>query len=106
VVREACWRHMSFSLSTFTAEINGRPTIAFKTKWQAEADEISRGWINLHCGEITEEQIGGVAIPLAIKVRLASASERATLEAAGEEVDLYGDIEIVRLIDAKPFTVG
>jgi len=106
MVREECWRLMSFSLSTFTVEINGRPTIAFKTKWQAEADEISRGWINLHWGEITEERIGGVAIPLAIKVRLASASEGATLEAAGDEVDFYGDVKIVRLIEAKPFTVG
>jgi hypothetical protein len=74
--------------------------------WFIEADEISQGWINLHWGEITEEQIGGVAIPLAIKVRLASASERATLEAAGEDVDFYGDVGIVRLTDAKPFTVG
>lgn len=83
MVREECWRLMSFSLSTFTVEINGRPTIAFKAKWQAEADEISRGWINLHWGEITEERIGGVAIPLAIKVRLASASERATARSRG-----------------------
>jgi hypothetical protein len=93
---------MSFSLSTFTAEINRRSTIAFKAKWQAEAGEICRGWINLHWDEITKEQVGGVAIPLAIKVRLASASERARFEAAGDDVDFYGDVEIVRLIDARP----
>ena len=30
----------SFSFSTFTIEVDGVPTIAFRAKWYAEADDI------------------------------------------------------------------
>ena len=90
---------MSFSLSTFTVEINGTSTIAFQAKWQAEADEICRGWANLHWDEIAEERIGGIAIPPVIKVRLASAPEKAAYEAAGDHIEFFGDVKILKLID-------
>jgi hypothetical protein len=91
---------MSFSLSTFTVEINRMSTIAFQAKWQAEADEICRDWANLHGDEIAEGQIGGIAIARVIKVRLASAPEKAIFEAAGDDAEYIGDVKIVRLVDA------
>jgi hypothetical protein len=92
---------MNFSLSTFTIEIDGIPTIAFQTKWHAEADEICRGWVNLHREEIAEEQIGRIAIPRVIKVRLASEPEKAMFEDAGDDTEFLGDVKIVRFNDAE-----
>ena len=46
---------MSFSFSTFTIEVDGVPTIAFRAKWYAEADDICRGWANLNWDEIYAE---------------------------------------------------
>ena len=100
---------MSFSLSTFAVEINGTSTITFQAKWQAEADEICRGWVNLHWDEIAEEQIGGIAIAPVIKVRLASAPEKAAYyEPAADHIEFFGGVKIVKLIDvvAHPDQTG
>jgi hypothetical protein len=43
---------MSFSFSTFTVEIDGVPTISFRAKWYAEAEDICRGWANLNWDEM------------------------------------------------------
>jgi hypothetical protein len=92
---------MSFSLSTFTVEINGTPTIAFQARWHAEADDICRGWANLHWDEISSKGPGsGVALPPIIKVRLARAPEKAAYKLAVEDVQFYGEVKIVKLIDA------
>jgi hypothetical protein len=93
---------MSFSLSTFTVEINGTPTIAFQARWHAEADDICRGWANLHWDEISSKgPRSGVALPPIIKVRLARASEKAAYNVAGNDVEFYGEVKIVKLIDAS-----
>jgi hypothetical protein len=90
---------MSFSLTTFIVEINATPALAFQAKWQAEADEICRGWANLHWHAIAEEQIGGIAIPPVIKVRLASSPEKAAYhEPAADRIEFFGDVKIVKLI--------
>jgi hypothetical protein len=92
---------MSFSLSTFTVEINGTPTIAFQARWHAEADDICRGWANLHWDEISSKgPRSGVALPPIIKVRLARASEKTAYNVAGNDVEFYGKVKIVKLIDA------
>ena len=91
---------MSFSLSTFTVEINGTPTIAFQARWHAEADDICRGWANLHWDEISSKgPRSGVALPPIIKVRLARASEKAAYKASGDDVEFYGEMKIVKLVD-------
>jgi hypothetical protein len=91
---------MSFSLSTFTVEMNGIPTIAFQARWHAEADEICRGWANLHWDEISSKgPRSGVALPPIIKVRLARAPEKAAYKVAGDDVEFYGEVKIVKLID-------
>ncbi|THD50604.1 MAG: hypothetical protein E8A46_17430 [Bradyrhizobium sp.] len=93
---------MSFSLSTFTVEINGTPTIAFQARWHVEADDICRGWPNLHWDEISSKgPRSGVALPPIIKVRLARASEKAAYNVAGNDVEFYGEVKIVKLIDAS-----
>jgi hypothetical protein len=92
---------MSFSLSTFTVEINGSPTIAFQARWHADADDICRGWANLHWDEILSKgPRSGVALPPIIQVRLARASEKTAYNVAGNDVEFYGEVKIVKLIDA------
>jgi hypothetical protein len=92
---------MSFSPSTFTVEINGTPTIAFQARWHAEADDTCRGWANLHWDEISSKgPRSGVALPPIIKVRLARASEKTAYNVAGNDVEFYGEVKIIKLIDA------
>lgn len=38
---------VSFSLSTFTLDIDGKPMLVLRTKWQADANEICRAWYRL-----------------------------------------------------------
>ena len=80
---------MSFSLSTFTVEINAIPTIAFQAKWHAEAEEFGREWANLHWDKLSKDQHSP---PRIIKFRLASAIERAAYEAADHGVDFDGEV--------------
>jgi hypothetical protein len=92
---------MSFSLSTFAVEINGTPTIAFQARWHAEADDICRGWADLHWDEISSKgPRSGVALPPIIEVRLARASEKAAYNVAGSDVEFYGEVKVVKLVEA------
>jgi hypothetical protein len=83
-----------FSSSTFTVEINGIPTVAFQAKCHAEADEVGRGWAILHPDEHSNDPRGRLAMPPMIKVRLASAVEKAAHEAATN-----GEVKMVKLPD-------
>ena len=40
--------HMTYSISTFTIEIDGTATAVLQAKWHSEADEICRGWTQYH----------------------------------------------------------
>jgi len=94
--------YMSFSLSTFTVEIDGTPTGAFQAKWHAEADEICRGWVNLHSEEISaQETTRRPRLAPVIKVRLAFATEKSAYEAASDDTEFYGGVKIVKLIDTR-----
>ena len=91
---------MSFSLSTFAVEINGTPTIAFQARWHAEADDICKGWANLHWDEMSSKgPRSGVSLPPIIKVRLARVSEKAAYKVVGDDVEFFGEVKIVKLID-------
>jgi hypothetical protein len=91
---------MSFSLSTFAVEINGTPTIAFQARWHAEADDICKGWANFHWDEMSSKgPRSGVALPPIIKVRLARVSEKAAYKVVGDDVEFFGEVKIVKLID-------
>jgi hypothetical protein len=88
-----------FSPSTFTVEINGTPAVAFQTKWHAEADEVGRGWAISHPDEHSNDPSGRLAMPPMIKVRLASAVEKAAYEAATNDSEFYGEVKMVKLPD-------
>jgi hypothetical protein len=95
---------MSFSFSTFTVEIDGVPTIAFRAKWYAEANDICRGWANLNWDEIVaKDPTSCRALPPTVIVRLARASEKAAYDAA-VDVEFYGDAKIVELADRQSET--
>lgn len=91
---------MSFSLSTFTVEIDGRPTIVFQTKWQAEADEMCRSWVDTHWDEIAKTQINRIEVPIVLKVRLARAAEKAAYAAEAGNSEFLNGARIVSLIGA------
>jgi hypothetical protein len=92
---------MSFSLSTFTVEVDHSPAIAFQAKWQAEAEKVYREWLNSHWDELAKEGPGGVEWPPISKLRLARPSERAAYEADGNSLEFIGDVKIVKLIVAE-----
>jgi len=88
-----------FSSSTFTVEINGIPTVAFQAKWHAEANEVGRGWAILHPDEHSKDPRRRLAMPPMIKVRLASAVEKAAYEAPTNDSEFYGEVKMVKLTD-------
>src|ERR1700761_8887069 len=90
---------MTFSLSTFVVEVDARPVIAFQAKWQAEADQICRDWIDAHWQELTTKGASKIDFPPLFKLRLARTSERAAYEAGGSGVELFEDVPVVKLID-------
>jgi hypothetical protein len=90
---------MSFSLSTFTVELNGTPTIAFQVKWHAEADEICREWVQSHWDQVSTKGPYGTDLPPFVKVRLAHPPERAKYEAEGDGVEFCGEVKVVKLVD-------
>lgn len=93
---------MNFSLTTFVVEINAIPMIVFQAKWQAEADQISREWLNSRRDEFATKGPGGVDLAPVFKLRLAKQSERATYESESGNVEFVGDVKLVTLIHATP----
>ena len=89
---------MDFSPTTFTIEINGIPTVAFQSKWQADADQICRDWLHTHWDELTERGPAGVELPPIFKLRLARSSERQAYEVGGAGFEFCGVIRVVNLI--------
>jgi hypothetical protein len=88
---------VSFSLSTFTLDIDGKPVLVLRTKWQAEADEICRAWVQTHWGELTREGPYGTELPPAIRLRMARAAEKAAYERNAHSALLFHDVSIVML---------
>ena len=90
---------MSFSLSTFTIEINGFPTVAFQAKWQADADQTCRDWLHTHWDKLSACGPGGIELPPIFKLRLARPSEREAYEVGGTGFEFCGVVKVVNLIE-------
>ena len=72
------------------------PTIAFRAKWYAEADDICRGWANLNWDKIVANDPASCrSLPPTVIVRLAHAPEKAAYDTAGDDVEFYGDVKIL-----------
>jgi hypothetical protein len=83
---------VSFSLSTFTLDIDGKPMLVLRAKWQADADEICRAWVQAHWGEFTRQGPYGTELPPAIRLRMARAAEKAAFEANAHSALLFHDV--------------
>jgi len=92
---------VSFSLSTFTLDIDGKPRLVLRAKWQADADEICRAWVQAHWDELTSEGPYGAELPPAIRLRMARAAEKAAYETNAHSALLFHDVSIVMLTGAE-----
>jgi hypothetical protein len=92
---------VSFSLSTFTLDIDGKPRLVLRAKWQADADEICRAWVQAHWDELTREGPYGAELPPAIRLRMARAAEKAAYETNAHSALLFHDVSIVMLTAAE-----
>jgi hypothetical protein len=84
-----CEEAVSFSLSTFTLDIDGKPTLVLRAKWQADADEICRAWVQAHWDELTREGPYGTELPPAVRLRMARATEKAAYETNAHSALLF-----------------
>jgi hypothetical protein len=91
---------LSFSFSTFTLEIDGKPTLIFQAKWQAEADELSREWVQAHRDQLVTKDRYGNDFPPILKVRIAKSAEKAAYDVGAENAGVYRDVKVVKLVDA------
>jgi hypothetical protein len=97
---------MSYSSSSFTVEVNGVPAVVFQTKWHGKADEICRAWAHQHWDQLTTKgRHAGLELPPIIKLRLASADEKAAYEVASKGAEHHDGVKIVYLVDmtARPW---
>jgi hypothetical protein len=92
---------VSFSLSTFTLDIDGKPILVLRAKWQADADVICRAWVQAHWDELTREGPYGAELPPAIRLRMARAAEKAAYETNAHSALLFHDVSIVMLTGAE-----
>ena len=75
--------------------------IGFAAKWQADADEICRAWVQAHWDELTSEGPYGAELPPAIRLRMARATEKAAYETNAHSALLFHDVSIVMLTGAE-----
>jgi hypothetical protein len=90
---------VSFSNSTFTIELNGTATVAFRAKWQSEADDIGQGWIGYHWHQLPTKGPLGEDVPLVKKIRIARPAEKASYEAEGNSTEFYEGLKMVYLVE-------
>jgi hypothetical protein len=95
-----------YALSVFTLEVNGKPTLVFRTKWHIEAERIGRDWVYSHQDQILMKGPFGTKLPPLIKVRIARAAEREAFEADTDSLDIYDGVKVVRLIDGNEIRDG
>ena len=97
---------MSFTPSTFTLDIDGKPTLVLRTKWRVNAEEYCRAWVEAHQDELTTKGPYGSDLPLisrpAITLRMAHAAEKVAYEAGAHSAELYHDVSVVTLTDVGP----
>lgn len=94
---------MSFSLSTFTLEIDGKPTLVLRTKWRVNAEDYCRAWVQANRDELTTKRADELDLPLisrpAITLRMALAIEKAAYEASEQIAQVFHDVSVVKLTD-------
>jgi hypothetical protein len=94
---------VSFSLSTFTLDIDRKPTLVLRTKWRVNAEEYCRALVEAHRDELTTKGPYGSDLPLisrpAITSRMARAVEKAAYEASAHNAQLFHDVSVVMLTD-------
>ncbi|WP_156898824.1 hypothetical protein [Bradyrhizobium erythrophlei] len=91
---------MSFSPSTFTLEINGKPMLVFQTKWQVDADELCRDWVKSHWAQLVSKDRYGNDVPPILKIRMARSTEKSAYDAAAESAEPFRDVKVVGLAAA------
>src|ERR1700759_4114744 len=89
---------MDFSLTTFTIEVNGVPTVTFQSKWQADADQICRDWLHTHWDEFSKRGPAGVELPRYSNRARPRSFEREAYEVGGVGFEFCGVIKVVNLI--------
>ena len=94
---------MSFSQSTFTLDIDGKPTLVLRTKWRVNAEDYCRDWVQAHRDELATKGPYGSDLPLisrpAITLRMARAVEKAAYEASAHSAQLFDDVSVFMLTD-------
>jgi hypothetical protein len=95
-----------YALSVFTLDVNGKPTLAFQTKWHIEAERVGRDWVYSHQDQILMKGPFGTKLPPLIKVRIARAAERKAFEADIDSSDIYNGVKVVRLLDVNEIRDG
>ena len=94
---------MSFSQSTFTLDIDGKPTLVLRTKWRVNAEDYCRDWVQAHRDELATKGPYGSDLPLisrpAITLRMARAVEKAAYEASAHSAQLFDDVSVFILTD-------
>jgi hypothetical protein len=91
---------LSYSLSTFTLEIDGKPTLVLQAKWQVTADERCRDWVQSHWDQVAGKDRRGAFLRPVLKIRLARSAEKAVYEASVDSAELYQDVKVVKLVNA------
>lgn len=87
---------MNFSLSTFVVEVNGKAHIAFQTKWHGDAEQIGRDWVTYRSDQFASEG-HRASLPPIVKIRVATAQERAAYADDKNNSEFYADVKIVYL---------
>jgi hypothetical protein len=94
---------VSFSQSTFTLDIDGKPTLVLRTKWRVNAEDYCRDWVQAHRDELATKGPYGSDLPLisrpAITLRMARAVEKAAYEASAHSAQLFDDVSVFILTD-------
>jgi hypothetical protein len=94
---------VSFSQSTFTLDIDGKPTLVLRTKWRVNAEDYCRNWVQAHRDELPTKGPYGSDLPLisrpAITLRMARAVEKAVYEASADSAQLFDDVSVFILTD-------
>ena len=90
----------SYSLSKFTLEIDGKPTLVLQAKWQVVADELCRDWLQSHWDQVVSKGPRGEDVRPIARIRLARSAEKAAYQACSDSTEFYGGVKIVELVDA------
>ena len=90
----------SYSLSKFTLEIDGKPTLVLQAKWQVVADELCRDWLQSHWDQVVCKGPRGEDVRPVVRIRLARSAEKAAYQACSDSAEFYRGVKIVELVDA------